>query len=160
MPLCFEEFMKLPVSIENLLERLWKNVVTDKSSLRRGDCSHSGGQEVVQGSRTCQAHLKFLREASSPLSQLILQAHIAEAKGSVLTAADVLVHVKRLVGVLEGNGVTILGQPGEDLPYDPSRHEAVDMVVSGGTPVCIRFPGLEYGGVVVRKALVELKESN
>jgi hypothetical protein len=89
-----------------------------------------------------------------------LQTHLARKKDAALTASDVLVHVKRLITILEDNGMVVVGQPGEIWPYDPGRHESASLAALEPTrPVQIRYPGIAYRSSIVRKAAVDSQES-
>lgn len=154
--------MKLPPAIENLLQRLGIQPSGSPSAGERRK-SELGRlaveQKAIEEESIARFYKKLLQEAASPLSQLILQLHLAGKKDAALTAADVLVHVKRLITLLEENGMVVVGQPGEILPFDPSLHEPADSIaLEPSTPIQIRFPGIAYCSSVLRKAAVDRQE--
>ncbi len=151
--------MKLPLPIENLLKRLHRSThnYTDLDSKPERP---SSDLTTVEKEMTARCYTKLLQGAASPLSQLALQVHLASKDEISLTAADVLVHVKRLITVFEQQGMTIIGQPGEVLSYDPVSHEPVDAgSYPVGLAVRVRYPGLAYKATVIRKTAVEKLET-
>lgn len=154
--------MKLPLAIENLVKKLGIRP-SGSSSLtpRKSEPDRLAGERNdVNEAITAESFENFVKQASSPLSQLILQLHVAGKAGALLSASDVLIHVKRLITILEKNGMTIVGQPDQVLPFDPTSHEPVDgSSYPNGLTVRVRFPGLAYGSVIVRKAAVEKQET-
>ncbi len=152
--------MKLPLPIENLLKRLGFRPASNVSNDRELKPNLlSSDNATVEKQITARCYKKLLQEASSPLSQLALQVHLANKDDVSLSATDVLVHVKRLITVFEQHGLTIIGQPGEVLSYDPSRHEPVDTgSYPTGLAVRVRYPGIAYETTVIRKSAVEKLE--
>lgn len=152
--------MKLPEPLENLIARL---------GLRSGSKPASGipskqpseAEQAMEDAITVRCYEKLLAETSSPLSQLILQLHLCGKNDSVLTAADVLIHVKRLITVFEQNGMRVLGSAGEVLPFNPEVHEliTVESRPQPGTSVRVRFPGIAYRKSIIRKATVDHLEA-
>lgn len=140
--------MKLPSAVENLLKRLPRRPPSDRLA---------GAQRSLEEEITRRCFTKLLQEAQSPLSQLVLQLHIAEKPDNALSASDVLVHAKRLIAIMEENGMVVIGTPGEVMPFDPTRHELTEpgAFLRSGTPVTVRFPGIAYGATIVRKAAVD-----
>ena len=154
--------MKLPLAIENLVKKLGIRPAASwvQAPRKSEPDSLAGERNVVEQAVTAESFQNFVLQASSPLSQLILQLHIAGKAGASLSASDVLIQVKRLITALEQNGMTIIGPPDQVLPFDPTSHEPVDGdSYPNGVPVRVRFPGLAYGSVVVRKAAVEKQET-
>ncbi len=151
--------MKLPFPVENFLKRLRKptNNSTDLDSRPKRPISDP---TAVEKEVTTRCYTKLLQGAASPLSQLALQLHLASNDDMSLTAADVLVHVKRLITIFEQQGMTIIGQPGEVLSYDPVSHEPVDAgSYPAGLAVRVKYPGLAYEATVIRKSAVEKLET-
>jgi molecular chaperone GrpE (heat shock protein) len=102
---------------------------------------------------------RLLAEAAAPATQLLTQAHLLEAEGKPVQARDVLAVARRLVRVLEEEGLTLDGRPGERVAFDPNRHAPL----AGGAPapgaaVVVRFAGAGYRGRVLRKAGVETEQ--
>lgn len=153
--------MKLPSPIENLLKLLGFRPPKELSTDRDYDPNRLGRDVLnVEKEMTARCYTKLIQEAASPLSQLALQVHLAGRDDESLTAADVLVHVKRLITVFEQQGMTIIGQPGEVLSYDPRSQEPVDASsYQTGLTVRVRYPGLAYETTVIRKSAVEKLET-
>lgn len=56
--------------------------------------------------------------------------------------------------------MTIIGQPGEVLSYDPVSHEPIDAgSYPAGLEVRVKYPGLAYEATVIRKSAVEKLET-
>jgi molecular chaperone GrpE (heat shock protein) len=99
---------------------------------------------------------RLLAEAAGPVTQLLTQAHLLEAEGKPLQARDVLAVARRLVRVLEGEGLTLDGRPGERAAFDPNRHAPLaGEAPPPGATVVVRFAGVGCRGRVLRKAGVE-----
>ena len=149
--------VKLPAPIENLLQRLRIRRSSGRSDREKPRADRGTFEE--NSLSVSPGLIKLFQEASSPLSQLILQVHRARESSSDLTAADVLVHVKRLITVFEQNGMTVLGTPDEILPFDPVIHESTASgLLSPGTPVSVTFSGIACGSTLIRKAAVDTLE--
>jgi molecular chaperone GrpE (heat shock protein) len=114
-------------------------------------------QKALVEKTAADTYKSLLSESASPLSQLILQSQLVQSPNSSLSAEDILVHVKRLITILEKNGLEVIGAPGEILPYDPKLHEPAspDFSPQIGNPVQIRFPGIGHHSTVLRKAAVD-----
>jgi molecular chaperone GrpE (heat shock protein) len=95
--------------------------------------------------------------AAAPVAQLLTQAHLLEAEGRPVQAKEVLTIAKRLVRLLEDEGLYTEGHVGESVNFDPNRHEPMggDASIAPGQAGVIRFVGLRYRGNLVRKAGVE-----
>ncbi len=99
----------------------------------------------------------LLSDVATPVAQLLTQAHLLEVEDKPVQAKDVLTVAKRLVRALEDNGLTLEGNVGERVPFDPDRHEPLSADVSpkAGQMVTVRFVGVAYRGKLLRKAGVE-----
>lgn len=153
--------MKLPSPVENFLKRLGFRSPTHISTDHDSKANRLDRDILsVQKEMTARCYTKLIQEAASPLSQLALQVHLAGREDISLTASDVLIHVKRLITVFEQQGMTIIGQPGEVLSYDPVSHEPVDAgSYPAGLTVRVKYPGLAYETMVIRKSAVEKLET-
>ncbi len=100
---------------------------------------------------------QLLSDAATPVAQLLTQAHLLEVEERPVQARDVLAVAKRLVRVLEDNGMTLEGRVGERVPFDPNYHEplSADVSLQAGQMVTVRFVGVAYQGKLLRKAGVE-----
>ncbi len=97
---------------------------------------------------------KLFSEISTPVSQLITQAHLFNAEGRPVQAKDVLAVATRLIRTLEDHGLSLDGNIGQMVEFDPNRHEALSMEeeVEPGQPSIIRLVGISYQGKLLRKA--------
>jgi len=97
---------------------------------------------------------RFMTNAATPVAHLLTQAYLLEVDGKPLQARDVLSVARRLVRILEDNGLTLEGKVGEMLPFDPNRHEplSADAALQPGEIVVVKFVGASYGGTVCKKA--------
>lgn len=157
--------MKLPEPVENLLHRFRRENTADSEDVKRLRAEIDllrAQQKSIKEESLAAAYQNLFADLSSPISQLLLQLHIANsAQNNTLAASDVLVHVKRLVAALEQHGLSVAGQPDEIQNYDPNLHESLSpqFAPSAGQPVRICFPGISYNGQLLRKAAVEAPEA-
>lgn len=157
--------MKFPGAIENLFQRFRPNKPTDDDQLARLNSELERLRQEknsVTAESLRNAYENLFKDLSSPISQLLLQIHLASGTEHALTAADVLVHVKILIATLERHGVTVVGQPGEIQRFDPNLHQPLtnEFQPASSDLVCIRFPGISYQGTLLRKAAVDSLEKN
>lgn len=98
-----------------------------------------------------------LKDAAGPSAQLITQAYLLEQQGKPVQARDILNVARRLLRALEKHGLTIEGQPGDSVAYDPDRHTplSADSSLHPGQPVTVRIPGASLSGKVLARAAVE-----
>ncbi|MFI0484039.1 hypothetical protein [Actinomadura sp. 9N215] len=117
----------------------------------------TAGRDARQRSRADMEQL--VAAISTPLAQLMTQAHLHRTGTAEVRAGDVLDVANRLVRGLREAGVDAVGEPGAVEPFDPSRHDPLSAAATGtvaaGRPVVVRVPGLLYEGRIVRKAGVE-----
>lgn len=94
--------------------------------------------------------------AAGPAVQIVTLAHLEE-EGKPVAAKDALSLARRLVRALEDQGMALEGRIGEQVPFDPNRHEplSAETALAPGAPAVIRVPGVSIQGKVVRKASVE-----
>src|SRR5262245_43602205 len=97
-------------------ERLIAALKGDLERLRRGE-----GGRIEEAVRDHQDH--FLAEAAAPAAQLLTQAHLLEVEGKPVQARDVLALARRLIRLLEDEGLTAEGRVGDTVLFDPNRHE-------------------------------------
>jgi len=98
-----------------------------------------------------------LKDAAGPSAQLITQAYLLEHQGKPVQARDILNVARRLLRALEKHGLTIEGQPGASVSYDPDRHTplSADSRLHPGQSVTVRIPGASLNGKVLARAAVE-----
>jgi molecular chaperone GrpE (heat shock protein) len=130
-------------------ERVIAALQADLERLRRGE-----GERVaaaVQAERE-----RLLTDAAAPVAQLLTQAHLLEVEGKALQARDVLAVARRLVRLLEGEGLTTEGRVGAAVAFDPNRHEPLggDFTPRPGQSVVVRIVGVSCQGRVLCKATV------
>lgn len=156
--------MKFLDPIENLIRR-FRHKPDDNAELvirLKGELERLKSNQKDKEAQILRAALeKLFSEASSPLSQLILQLHIIEHESSSLTSADIAPHVKRLVDTFRQNGLTVLGEPNQIQPFDPNKHESIqqDFAPTPNTAVKICFPGIGFQDLVLRKAAIIAAEN-
>jgi len=97
---------------------------------------------------------RFLTTAATPVAHVLTQAHLLEVDGKPIQAHDVLAVARRLVRIMEDHGLTMEGQVGETLAFDPNRHEplSAEAALQPGETVVVKFVGASYGGTVLKKA--------
>jgi molecular chaperone GrpE (heat shock protein) len=120
------------------------------------------GVSNAQVAEAVQAQVeRLLSDAATPVVQLLTQAYLLENDRPV-QARDVLAVARRLVRVLQDNGLTVEGSVGERVPFDPDHHEplSADVSLQAGQMVVVRFVGLAYRGRLLRKASVEQGDSS
>jgi molecular chaperone GrpE len=113
-------------------------------------------QELTEAARSAQME-RLLAESAAPVVQLMTQAYLLDVQGRPLQARDVLAVTRRLVQVLEEQGMQVVGKIGEIQPFDPDRHDpmASGHTIEPGTPVTIRFVGIAYRDHLLKKIGVE-----
>lgn len=121
----------------------------------KGDLERQRRSEEQRLGDIVQAKIERLfSDVAAPVAQLLTQAYLVEVEGKPVQAKDVIVVAKRLVRVLEDNGLALEGKVGEIVPFEPNRHEplSADASLKPGEQVLIRFVGVSYGGKVLKKA--------
>jgi molecular chaperone GrpE (heat shock protein) len=128
-------------------DRVIAALKADLERLRRGE-----GERVTAAIRAERAPL--LAEAAAPVAQLLTQAHLLEVEGKPVQARDVLAVARRLVRLLEDEGLAPEGRVGETVAFDPDRHEALGggFAPRPGQPAVVRLVGISWQGRVLRKA--------
>jgi molecular chaperone GrpE len=113
-------------------------------------------QELTEAARSAQME-RLLAESAAPVAQIMTQAYLLEVQGRPLQTRDLLAVTRRLVQVLEEQGMQVVGKIGEIQPFDPDRHEpmASGLSIEPGTPVTIRFVGIAYRDHLLKKMGVE-----
>lgn len=127
-----------------------RTIVTLKQELER---RRLGANAEVSGAVQAQLE-QLLADLAAPVAQLLTQAHLLEVEGKPVQARDMLAVSKRFVRVLQENGLSLAGQVGETVPFDPNYHEPLNAqaALTPGQAVVIRFVGVVYQGKVLRKA--------
>jgi molecular chaperone GrpE (heat shock protein) len=113
-------------------------------------------QELGEAARSAQME-RILADSAAPVAQLMTQAYLLDVQGRPLQARDVLAVARRLIQVLEEQGMQVVGKIGEIQPFDPDRHEpmASGLSIEPGTPVTVRFVGIAYQDHLLKKLGVE-----
>jgi molecular chaperone GrpE (heat shock protein) len=105
------------------------------------------------------ARERLLTDAAGPVAQLLTQAHLLEVENKPVQARDLLAVARRLLRLLEAEGLTVTGAVGERVAFDPDRHAPLSgETIPRGEKVTIRFVGIAHGGRVLRKAGVEREQ--
>jgi len=105
-----------------------------------------------------QAQLERLfRDAAAPIAQLLTQVHLLEVEGKPVQARDVLALAQRLVRVLEDHGLTVLGEIGGMVAFDPNLHAPLNStaIPRPGQPVVVRIVGIVFQRRLLRKAGID-----
>jgi molecular chaperone GrpE (heat shock protein) len=152
-----------PVASENELQALRLELAErDKQIMQlKADLERQRREAGQRGEASIQAQLEqLLADAALPVAQLQTQAHLLEAEQRPVQAKDILVVARRLVRVLEDQGLSLEQQVGEQAAFDPNRHEPLNatQALSAGQPVIVRFVGVSFQGKILRKAGVEPQE--
>ena len=112
-----------------------------------GEATERGRAEVGQ----------LVDSMGASLVQLMTQAQL-HRNGTVQVRVDDVVAVgTRLMRSLRAAGVDTLGELGEEVAFDPDRHDPLSTTGApeAGVPVRIRVVGLSYQDRVLRRAGVE-----
>jgi molecular chaperone GrpE (heat shock protein) len=123
----------------------------------KADLERQRRQVEARSTESVQTQLEQLfAQVAAPVSQLQTQAHLLEAENRPIQARDVLIVARRLVRVLEDQGLRLADRIGEQVAFDPNLHEPLAGIAPrAGQPVIIRFTGIAYRGKLLRKAGVE-----
>ena len=129
---------------EAQIERLRQEVERLRS--RQQTLAQEGAQTQME---------KLFSDAAAPVVQLVTQADL-EKQGKAVQARDVLTVARRLVRALERHGLTLEGEPGQQVAFDPERHQSMNAGVNPnpGEMVTVRFVGASYQGKIRYKAIV------
>jgi molecular chaperone GrpE (heat shock protein) len=157
--------MKLPSGINTFLKRLRNDSASKDSellSLRDELDKLRAQRDQSQQTSVASDYSQLFQESSSPISQLLLQLHLAEMPDNTLTASDVLVHIKKVLTIFQQHGMTVLGHAGDIVAFDPNLHELASPTchIEKNTAVCVRFPGIGHRSTVIRKAVVGIEENH
>lgn len=151
-----ERSLALERQIQNLrLELAERNQLVDKLKQELERQRNSESDHITTAVQTQVEQL--LTDAAAPVTQLLTQAYLLEVEGKPVQAKDVLVVAKRLIRVLEDNGLTLTGNVGETVSFDSNLHDPLSdrTSLTPGVPVVVKFVGVSYQGKVIRKAGVE-----
>jgi hypothetical protein len=131
-------------------ERAIATLKEDLDRLRRSEIARL--ETAMQGERE-----RFLAAAAVSVAQLLTQAHLLEVDGRPIPARDILSVARRLVRLLENEGLGVEGRIGESVSFDPDRHDPIgsSSEVGPGFPVILRIPGVLYRGKILLKAGVD-----
>ena len=104
---------------------------------------------------------QLFTEISSPISQLLTQAHLLEVEDKPIQAKDVLAVAKRLIHNLEDKGLSITDPVGDTIAFDPNYHQPLssNLDLVEGTPVVVKIVGISYQGKMIKKASVQATSS-
>ena len=150
-----EQVLTFKREVQSLrLELAERNQLVDKLKQELERQRNSESDRLTTTVQTQVEHL--LSDAAAPVTQLLTQAHLL-SQGKPVQAKDVLAIAKRLIGVLEDNGLTLTGNVGETVSFDSNLHDPLSASTSLTleNPVVVKFVGVSYQGKVIRKAGVE-----
>ena len=151
-----ERLLELEREAQNLrlsLADRAKELATLQGALDR----QRAGEEARVSEALQQQWDRLFSEGATPVAQLITQAHLLETAGQTVQAKDVLAVAKRLVRLLEQQGMKIECNVGETVCFDPNRHEplSAEAAPAVNQAVVVRLVGISYRGKMLRKAKVE-----
>lgn len=121
----------------------------------RAELSQCKNNESARIAVSVQSALEaLLVDAASPIAQLHTQAHLLHVEEKPVQAKDVLATAGQLVRLFEERGLTIEGQVGERVAFDPNCHTPLssEEAPAPGSLVTIRIAGVSYRGKILRKA--------
>lgn len=109
-------------------------------------------QEKILGEKE-----KLFNDIASPISQLITQKYLLEVEEKPVQAKDILLVVKRLINVFESQGLTVIGDMGKTITFNPNYHQSLinNIDINISDKVIIKIVGVSYQGQVIKKAIVE-----
>jgi len=92
--------------------------------------------------------------------QLVTQNYLAKQQNKAIQSRDVLLITERLIHTLEQNGLKLVGQPGQQVLFDPNLHIPLSAASSftAGQSAIVRIVGISYQGKIIRKAGIETPE--
>jgi hypothetical protein len=146
VPALEREAGELRLVVKGLEETLGnlKQALRDLAARARDEAVHGELAGVVE-------------DLAVPITQLHTQEHLLAKEGKPVGARDVLTVANQVIHLLEDRGLALEGTVGEEVPYDPDRHEPLRAAdrPAPGAPVVIRFAGVVWRGQVVKRAGVE-----
>jgi len=128
----------------------------------KGDLERMRNTEKERIAELLQAQMqKLMSNFAAPITQIATHTHLLEVEKKPLQSKDVLAVAKRMVKVLEDEGLTLLGGVNEIVPFDGNYHQPLTSQIrlQHGDRVVVRLAGASFAGRVLRKASVE-KASN
>ena len=125
---------------------------------------HQEYQRLQQKLENQQQELRsqFERETIQQLESLLLQlpsaAYAAQNNPNML-AKDILPLFKPLDVLLQKWGITVIGFVGEEIAYDPQKHQLIEGndEVEIGNPAIVRYIGYTKGEILLYRARVSAK---
>lgn len=153
------------LELQNRIQALEMEIAQRDQSIERLQNDLQAVQEqagIAGKDKTIAVIDQLFRDIASTVTQILTQAYLLEVENKPVQAADVLQVARRLIRVLERNGLKIEDTPGTITPFDPSRHAPGDasLTISPGQPVQINLAGLSYQGKIIRKAMVRIAHSS
>lgn len=150
-----EQILNLKQEVQSLqLELAERNQLVDKLKQELERQRHSESERLTNAVQTQVEQL--LTDTATPIAQLTTQAHLL-SQDKPVQAKDVLAVAKRLIGVLEDNGLILTSSVGETVSFDSNLHDplSASTSITTGKPVVVKFAGVSYQGKIIRKAGVE-----
>ncbi len=125
---------------------------------------HEEYQRLQQKLENQQQELRsqFERETIQHLESLLLQlpsAIYAAQNNPHMLAKNILPLLKPLDVLLQKWGITAIGSVGEEINYDPQKHQLVESsdAIEIGNPAIIRYVGYAKGNILLYRARVSNK---
>jgi molecular chaperone GrpE (heat shock protein) len=158
-PPASEQVLSLERQLQELrltLQEREAQLVRLQADLERQRQEHASRiEEALQQERE-----KWIREAAGPVSQLLTQAHLVEVENKPVQPRDIVAVARRLIRLLEEQGLEWIGKVGEVTAFDANRHAPLaGEPPAANQPVRVRFVGVGLRGRVIRKAGVEVHDA-
>jgi len=125
---------------------------------------HEEYQRLQQKLENQQQELRsqFERETIQHLESLLLQlpsAIYAAQNNPHMLAKNILPLLKPLDVLLQKWGITAIGSVGEEINYDPQKHQLVESsdAIEIGNPAIVRYVGYAKGNILLYRARVSNK---
>lgn len=99
----------------------------------------------------------LIADMAPGIAQIVTQQHLLNVESKPLQAKDVIAVAMRLVRGFEEHGMILEGSIGENVEFDPNKHELVSMGESEqeeGQMVIVRMPAVTFQGRVLKKMAV------
>ena len=124
----------------------------------KGDLERTRNTERERIAEVLQAQMqKLMTNCAAPIAQIATQTHLLEVEKKPVQSKDVLTVAKRIMKVLEDEGLTLLGEVNGIVPFDENYHQPLtsQIQLQNGDRVVVRLAGVSFAGRVLRKASVE-----
>lgn len=114
-------------------------------------------ESIIESTLSSQIEL-LIKDAASPVAQLLTQAHLLSVDKREIQAKDFMPIALRLIRCLEDAGMEVEGAIGTSVPFDSSKHQLVGAndEAEEGREVLIRMPAILLKGQILQRMMVQL----